>query len=159
MDAVYIVRKGACNNLELLFSLRSLKNLPHDRVFIVGYLPRWVRNVVHIPCEDPHKLKALNALHKITTACKDSRISEEFVLMNDDFFITKPIDALPTLHRGTISEHAAYRAGRAQTGTYFDCVERTLEAFPSGLDYSLHTPFVYGKSKFLRLAEKFDLGK
>ena len=47
MDAVYYVRPGDRND-ELRYSLRSLANLPHDRVWIVGHTPPWVTGIESI---------------------------------------------------------------------------------------------------------------
>ena len=47
-DIVYVVRPGERNE-ELRYSLRSLSNLPHGRVWIAGYMPKWVTGVEHIP--------------------------------------------------------------------------------------------------------------
>jgi hypothetical protein len=103
MDIVYIYRHSRDDGRELRYSLRSLSNVPHGKVFIIGDKPKWTKGIVHVPASDPHGLKALNALHKITVACRDPRVSEDFVLMNDDFYVLKPIPGIPTLHRGTIS--------------------------------------------------------
>lgn len=49
MDILYLCRPG--ENLELRYSLRSLRNVPHGRVWIFGDCPDWVTNVnlVHQP--------------------------------------------------------------------------------------------------------------
>jgi len=91
MDIVYLV-KDSDTNEELIYSLRSLKNIPHDRVFLVGGFPAGINpeTVYHIPTHqtDNKYHNTANALR--TAACMDV-ISENFILMNDDFFIMSPI--------------------------------------------------------------------
>lgn len=90
MDVVYILGKGSPrNDLELLFSIRSLKKHMKDlgRIYIVGEHPSWIKGVGHIPCPDPYEKHWQNALYKIKKACEYDPISTDFLLMNDDFFM------------------------------------------------------------------------
>jgi hypothetical protein len=90
MDVVYILREWYSDCLELRYSLRSLENIEHWKVFFIWWCPWWAKNIVHIKAADPYQVKSLNALHKIKIACSDERISDDFILMNDDFYITRP---------------------------------------------------------------------
>jgi hypothetical protein len=92
MDIVYILGKGSPrNDLELLFSLRSVKKYMTDlgKVFIIGEKPTWLKNVVHIPCPDPYEKHWQNAHYKIRKACEQEALSSDFLLMNDDFFMLR----------------------------------------------------------------------
>src|SRR5690606_40329879 len=94
MDVVYLVRPGNRNE-ELRWSLRTLVNLPHDRVWIVGHLPNWIdRHKVQYLRTEQYELKHTNTLNNLATACDHSDISDRFVLMNDDFFVLQPVDQL-----------------------------------------------------------------
>lgn len=155
-DVVYILRQSELNNLELLFSLRSLKNIEYWKIYIVWYLPKWCQNVIHIPAVDPYNIKSLNALHKIKIACNDERISDDFILMNDDFYITKPTE-IKYYHRGTIKQHIEDKKWRLWNSNYIQNLEKTFKLFPDWLDFSLHIPFIYNKQKFLELCENYDM--
>lgn len=155
MDIVYILRPWYDNCLELRFSLRSLANIKHDKVFIVGYKPEWCENVIHIPAEDPYSVKSLNALHKITIACEDKRISDDFILMNDDFYICKPTE-IKYYNQWTIEEHLQDKINRLWNSKYIQNIRKTLNIFPEWLDFSLHIPIIYNKEKFLKLWDKYD---
>lgn len=50
MDIVYLVKECRINE-ELTYSLRSLVNLPHDKVFLVGGCPTNIdkTKITHIP--------------------------------------------------------------------------------------------------------------
>lgn len=89
MDIVYILGRGSiANNLELRYSMRSLERYCQDlgKIYVVGEQPEFISDDAHIIAEDQFKKPWQNALHKMREACKDERISDEFLLMNDDFF-------------------------------------------------------------------------
>jgi hypothetical protein len=99
-DVLYVVRPGE-NNLALKFSLRSLANLPHRRVFIAGYCPSWVRNVTAIPVRKlPSKLNAIE--NNLRHALRHPELSERVTYWNDDFFVLEPIDEIPVTHGGPV---------------------------------------------------------
>jgi len=95
MDAVYILGKGSLvQNAELRYSVRSLvQNMRDlDSVFIVGERVDFLPTALHIPAEDEYPKAWQNALYKTRLACANQQLSTEFLLMNDDFFLTKPFD-------------------------------------------------------------------
>lgn len=92
MDAVYVLGTGSPrNNLELLFSLRSLQLHMKDlrKVFVIGERPPWIENIIHIPFPDRNDDGWKNIHEKILEACKLPTLSEDFLLMNDDFMMLK----------------------------------------------------------------------
>jgi len=89
MDIVYILGTGSlAQDEEIRYSLRSIEKHMQDldNVYVVGERPDFLINIKHISCKDPHGEKWKNAHHKIMTACNLGELSEEFLLMNDDFF-------------------------------------------------------------------------
>ena len=149
MDVVYILGTGSkWDDNELRYSLRSLQYLKHNRVFIVGECPDWAVNVCHVPAGDIYgKQKQRNALHKLQRAITTD-LSEDFILMNDDFFLLRPMKA-SYQYRQTLRQALQGDAG----GPYLEAIRNTQAMFPDGLDYSLHTPFVYNKAKLARTIE------
>jgi len=148
LDVVYILAdESDNNNIELRYSLRSLKNVPHKDVYLVTKeLPKWVHNVKHIKCEDQKINKQLNALNKITAACK-SDTSEDFILMNDDFYILQKTN-VPYLVNGTLRELIERRGCKSE---YVQCLERTDKLFKYTKNFEIHFPIEYNKLKFLAL--------
>jgi hypothetical protein len=148
-DVVYICRAGE-DNEELRHSLRSVAaNLPHRKVWIVGYRPRWVApEVGYIPTmqRGPKHANTWNNW-KALTHCPD--ISDEFVLFNDDFFVTRPINDVPVLHRGTLNEMIDWYgqqrlASHRQRGAF---TRQILDRAGRGhlLSYELHVPMVVNR--------------
>ena len=95
MDIVYICRDG--DNEELRYSIRSaVKNLPHDNLWVVGGKPDWYSGpYIEVPQD---KAYYRNARTNIRTIIKSNKISNTFILMNDDFFIMNKVDSLPYMY-------------------------------------------------------------
>ena len=116
MDAVYILGTGSlANNEELRYSVRALSEYMTDLrdVYIVGEDPGFLPGVVHIPSSDYSPDKWRNAYNKIVRACAIPDLSEEFLLMNDDFFMLAPFEgatlpfyALQGSNGGTCGPHS-----------------------------------------------------
>lgn len=93
MDVVYILGKGSeTGDDELRYSLRALcKNmLDLRKVYVVGERPAFLKDIYHIPCEDKHDKKWKNALEKTRLGATWPGMSDEFLLMNDDFYAREP---------------------------------------------------------------------
>lgn len=156
MDVVYPLKRGV-QHAELRYSLRSLKNLPHDRVFLVGGLPDWATGVEHIQV-DRRPTKYKDAAANIAAACNDPRVSDPFILMNDDFFVMKPIDQVPVLNRGRVRDveqtyrtngiASKYLAGMIQTRE-----ELEFLGYEDPLSFELHVPMVVHKQMRLKAIE------
>lgn len=157
-DVVYPVKKIGEND-ELRYSLRSLSNLPHRKVYIVGHKPDWCTNVVHLqPSKYDYKwVKASNRHHdtemKWLAAITDPGLSQEFYAMNDDFFVMRKCHALLNYHKGGLHEHIAGR--NAAIGGEYTRALRDTEAFlqreriDNPLSYELHIPALMDKTKRL----------
>lgn len=155
-DVVYINRIGD-DNEELRYSLRSLVNLPHRSVWIVGHCPAWVTdvNVIELP---PRPEKWANLHQSLTALCADERISEGFVLFNDDMYVTRPITALPVYHLGTLAGYIRHLAanGKRDSNSWFRGLKQTLAQMqewghPDPLCYETHSPMPYLRPELGRL--------
>ena len=160
MDILYTLKCGS-NCDELTYSLRTLRNIPHERVFIVGDCPDNIRKdkVVHIPTVQTGT-KWKNSMHNFRTACTDNRLSEDFILMNDDFFILRPITEKDLLVRwGTMQAvHDLYFKKHGKETNWMRGMRETAELLKKrGISdpvcYDLHTPMILNKRKFLQLFE------
>ena len=161
MDIVYSLSSNYTGE-ELKYSLRSLVNMPHDKVYFVGGCPSWAKNIVHIPTEQTGT-KWQNVPRNLIAVCEDSRVSDDFIYFNDDFFVLQKVKNPKkelNLYKNTITsvldrlgkKHPIptnYMAGMSQT----QALLRELgKAEP--LCYELHVPFVFNKDNYLRM---FDI--
>lgn len=156
MDIVYSLSDIVSG--QLVYSLRSLQNIPHGRVFFVGGKPMWAKNIIHIPTEQ-YNTKWKNVPRNLIEVCKDQRVSEDFIYMNDDFFILEMVRDPKrelNLYNGTVREHL----DRIQRRTpYIDGMEQTCELLKElgkedPLNYELHIPCVFNKDNFIKM---FDI--
>lgn len=156
MDIVYPLIATKDDNTELRYSLRSLKNINHWNIFVVWHKPKRIQNVNHIEYVDNNPIKVMNVIEKLKIVCNDDRISDDFILMNDDFFILEPTE-IQYYHQWTISDHILRRQDEwLWFSNYFEWIVKTQSHFENGLDYELHIPFIYNKKKLLNLFEKYD---
>lgn len=105
MDVAYPLRHKRPGRYDpLVWSLRSLVHIPHDRVFLAGGFAKEVdpTKVIHIPVAD-YGEKWTNAAANLR-AVLESDISEDFIWMNDDFFFHQDMKTVPLYHRETIGE-------------------------------------------------------
>lgn len=159
MDIVYLL-KDTLKNEELVYSLRGLENIPHDNVFLVGGCPSEINKsrVIHFQVKQTSN-KYRNTTNGLKLICQDPRLSEEFILMNDDFFILKPIkdpEEELNLHKGTMDqaiedyirtygpEENLYLLGMRQTKIFLED-----HGIKNPLSYELHIPIKMSKKEVL----------
>src|SRR5690606_41830173 len=120
MDVVYPY-KARPFDLEIRYSLRSLVNVPHNRVIVAGDRPKIISDrVIHVPVPRiANRYKSSTA--NILAAAERAVETERFIVFNDDMFVLRPW-AFRHENRGTIEDYLA--AGRPQ-GRYRSYVEWT----------------------------------
>jgi hypothetical protein len=156
MDLVYICRNG--QNEELRYSIRSaVKNLPHDKIWVVGGKPDWYTgNYIQV---NQTKNKYANARDNLRALTESEEISEFFVLMNDDFYIVNKISSVPYMHAKTLDEKIKAREDLFSGNSYNKLLKATIRSISKridgkAIDYELHVPMVMEKKK-LRHVLKF----
>lgn len=154
LDIVCPVRVGSRNE-ELRHALRSwANNLPHRKVFLCGAPPAWTKNVIKKPLRQSQSNYRLNTTRMMEAACKDDRISNPFIWMNDDYFVMKPVVGVERLNRGLIDEVIAnhpnskhnYAQGMAATKNLLLDNGFSEEGI---LSYELHMPMLVFKATML----------
>ncbi|MGW3736677.1 hypothetical protein [Streptomyces sp. NPDC005148] len=156
-DIVVPVREGAANE-QLRYALRSwAAHLPHGRVWIVGFKPPWLHGVRHLPTRQTGNSKYRNTTVAVRTACEHPEVSDRFLLCNDDFFVMRPVDEMPVLHRGLVRDVEAYYASRV-SGAYLRGMRETRDLLASmghhdPLSYELHVPMSVHKPRMLTALE------
>lgn len=136
---------------ELIYCLRAIEiHHPEQEVMIVGSLPTWIKNVIHLPFKDGlhHEYKARNIYLKIKEAF---RYCDEMIFFNDDHIILAPVDYIH--HKGLMTID-----NRHTLGTYTALLRNTMAKFPGCMDFDTHCPIVYNKENFAKL-EALDWNK
>ena len=139
MDVVYILGHGSLSaDEEIKYSVRSLERnmLDLGAIYVVGSKSKYLPWVKHISAYDEYPEKWKNMLYKVRLACEDEQITDEFLLMNDDFFMLEPFHG---------SEYPFYRAKRGDGG-------------PNGMySFQLHCPMRINKEWFLQMPLSLDM--
>ena len=159
MDLVYICGPG--DNEELRYSIRSaVKNLKFDNLWVVGGKPNWyLGNYIKVA---QNKSKYANARNNLRAICNSSKISNSFILMNDDFYITNKVDNVPYMHGGLLADKIKKYENLTGNTRYVLMLKRTLLSLSRRfkkdiLDYELHVPMVMEKEKLLTIIDLPDL--
>lgn len=160
-DVVYPLKRKSQYE-ELRYSLRSLKNVPHGRVFIAGHeLPKWAKHVIHIPVT---RIKGengfMNAERNWIAACSHPKLSDDFIAMNDDFFIMKPMDRINAYHDGDLKTYINYRVHLGINENYEVAMRSALKflqemGIEKPVGYTLHVPMMMNKYKRINLHHMF----
>ena len=157
MDVVYPVIKASLNNIELLYSLRSLEKIEHWKVFIIGHKPDWVVNVEHIPFED-NKDKYQNLREKFKIITEINNLSDNFIYMNDDFYFIKKQKIL-NYHIWTIWEQLKYediKRRDKEESIYQKWLKYVRDLFwEDAMSFEAHTPMIMNKNKLKDLIKKY----
>ena len=149
MDYVYICRSG--DNDELRYSLRSIEeNMPEGRVWVIGHRPVWYIGDF-IPVNDIGG-KFDNIKNCIKVASEHAEISNNFILMNDDFFALKKIETMPILHGGLLKDKIERYKEQMMSPKYIKLLELTYKQLLANnitdpIDYDIHVPIVMNKEK------------
>ena len=137
-DVLYRVRPGEKNE-ELRYSLRSLCNVEHGDVFMVGYPPKWVKQVNRIPGKH-WRTKWQALVGDLLLACEQLP-GRRLLLIDDDMYVLVR-QQVPVYHAGSLVEHA-----KQTVGAYGRSLKATAEylmgmGIAKPLSYELHVPMV-----------------
>lgn len=145
------------NSKEIYKCVELLKNVPHRNIFICGDNPK-IDGTIHIPRTTKGKTRYEDAERNIRLALEDERLSDEFCLFNDDFFILKPIKDIPLYHAGDIDEVIKEKQSNTKTKLYADALIRTKKWLEKRnitdiVAYTLHIPVKMNKEKRLEVSD------
>lgn len=159
MDIVYFIRPG--KNEELRYSLRSLKNLPHDKVWVYGSCPEWCSPDHYVHIDQVGNTKWDRVKNMYQGVCDNPKISDDFILMNDDFFIMEPVKEIPIAYRASLYHHIIENEltfglrVNAYARELLGCLQllKTLDC-PTN-SYELHIPIIFNKKMLSYLLKKY----
>jgi hypothetical protein len=158
MDFVYICRSG--DNEELRYSIRSVvENIPHNNVWLIGGKPKWYSGP-YIKYENKYGNKFMNIQDALQVAAKTSDITDDFVYMNDDFFIVHKLESMPSLRGGLLKDRIEKSYEMSPSSYYARLLERTYDYLIKNnitdepLDYDTHIPMVLNKENLATLKQR-----
>jgi hypothetical protein len=157
LDIIYPLGNASqWNDNELRYSLRSLElyGVNVGNVYIVGKrMPEFIQNATFIK----EQSKCMNYHSRISEAyylaCL-SGISDDFIIMNDDFFLTEKTDF--TTFKNKVRDYDL-RQHTARYGTgyhYGRQIKRTAEYLSTYLHFDNHYPMKFNRLKFIEIFEQ-----
>lgn len=161
LDVVYVVRPGE-NNESLRYSLRSLANMPHRKVYLSGECPKWADGVYVVAKDSDMEMPEQEDSNlNLFVAARQQDVSDNFIFMNDDFFIMEPTSEIPVMHQGDLDQRIiTYKADHRFHQAY--SLIKTKQALirrgfgPQLLSYELHMPMIFNKKLLLRMFADWD---
>ena len=147
MDFVYICRDG--QNEELRYSIRSVMHFyPDAVVHIFGGKPKWYSGNYTEVKDIGNKFNNINECYK--AICNSS--IDNFILMNDDFFILDKPDSFVYYYDGTIDDKIQSHTNIHGLSKYSRVLSEANKKLKSmGIDkplnYDIHTPMLFDVEK------------
>jgi hypothetical protein len=152
LPVLYIYRRTNDAGQELRYSLRSLKNIKNfnGKVFVAGDTEDWFTNITHIPIKASHYSPYKDAENRMVAALNDQRLPDDFIFMNDDFYVTEPA-VVRDMNWGEISDdqpRSFHRKALLHTKKWLQ--ERNLPT----LNYGLHVPMIINRQRRFDVHQK-----
>lgn len=168
LDIVYPYKTDGSGE-ELRYSLRSLVNIPHRYVWVVGDREPWFSDEIRYIKFD-HTQIGKNKYQNVNEALIALSIwdeyeatgrenpSSDYILFNDDFFILQPIDNLPRITNGTLQDKIKALKNNPYTKNnkiYISGLEYALERLKVTntvcLNYESHLPMIFNQEKYAKI--------
>lgn len=155
MDFVYICRPG--KNEELRYSVRSVeKFLPDNNIWVVGGKPEWYKGKYIEVLDTAGKFDNINKCYK--TILEENKISDNFVLMNDDFFLLSSKNNY-RYYSGLLKDKIINHTTLNGFSSYSKALTGAVKALKKmgikePLNYDIHTPMAFNKAQ---LGQVIDL--
>lgn len=160
-DIVYILKADASDR-ELRYSLRSVeKNLPHRKVWFYCGKPAGLVPDEYVSHKQVGATKGERARSSLIEVCKNDKITKRFWLMNDDFFVLKPMTSEKPFYSGMLRDRIKYIEKKSGGSTSYtkqlaSCAS-LLEA--EGLTTyaydAIHIPMLIRRETMLEALEKY----
>ena len=153
MNFVYICKDG--DNEELKYSIRSIvANCNVDNVWVVGGRPSWYTGEYIEVKQNLSKYK--NAHNNFKTICNSSEIPENFIFMNDDFFVMKQTENITTYFDRTLLNKIERYESILGRNSYINRMKTTHQKLlsmqiESPLNYEIHVPMLINKNNFKKV--------
>lgn len=159
-DIVYFVKPEA-NNEELRYSLRSLVNFPHCKVWFYGYKPIGLLPDKYIAVNQNQDNKWQNVNMMLRMACHNEHITDSFWLFNDDFFVMEKVEKPTNYYNGDLYKRIVQledvHKGITPYSQQLRDMCKELEAMGCRTkNYTLHIPILINRKKALEMFNETD---
>jgi hypothetical protein len=149
---VYVCKNG--KNEELRYSLRSIEKFyPDATVWVVGGKPDWyIGNYIK---SEQNSNRFSNVKNSLALACKNIKIPNDIVVMNDDFIFVREIDDIKHYYGGTLRDkvlqYRKHKASPAYVTQLVDLYRFLKHRGKTMLDFELHVPMPVQKDLLIQV--------
>jgi hypothetical protein len=124
------------------------KYTDNPRIIVFGHKPSWYSGE-YIPIREGNS-KFANIHNAVTKISQSETVSNNFVLMNDDFYLLQPYNGTDIYHGGLLIEKIAEYKRLCKNLAYVQMLQKTYDklvaiGIESPLDYDIHVPFPMNK--------------
>lgn len=157
LDIVYIYRRSFSREIE--WSIKSLKNIAHRNVYVVGDDPKVSGVTVIKPLTSnwSRYSEYHDQMNKYLTAALTPEISTPFLAFNDDFFCMEPWEP-KYYHREPLGEHMKWRKRMDNYQRGLNITHKyLLQKQKSTRNYELHIPMLFEKDKLVDLINSIPM--
>ena len=160
-DIVYILKADVKPD-ELRYSLRSVcENFPYRKIWFYCGKPDGITPDEYVPFKQKGVMTWERTTSTVEAICRNNKITEDFWLFNDDFFIMKPVEDMPTYYDRTlyrrIQQIEKRRSGASSL--YSMQLRLTREALQDygykTFNYAVHMPMLINRKKGLKTIQTF----
>lgn len=133
---------------ELKYSLRSLKYISNwnGKVYVIGDKEKWFSPKVNYIRTGKYGNSWVDQSRKVATICANPDIPDDFILTQDDVYITKRTK-VTAYYQGELPTSAKTPHKRSKVATRYYLEDN---AHPT-LDYECHAPMVINKEKYMKV--------
>jgi hypothetical protein len=155
-DIVYFLGESLSDNgRELRYSLRSLANVRHGRVWMVAPdIPDWVQEINWCPWEQlPEKQLDISEKYKWLTHLggepSNQDMADDVIVMDDDYYIVKKMRSVPLIYNMPMRAKAVTRPPQDEMGAMLRNTLRLLLERNVGVPLAavLHVPYPITRSE------------
>ena len=154
-DIIYFVKESESNE-ELRYSLRSLVNFPHRKVWFYGGCPDELKPDHHVFVKQDKENKWQNVNMMLKLACNNPEITKDFWLFNDDFFVMEKVEKPVNYSNGDLYKRIVMledvHGGITPYSKQLRDMCKELEAMGcTTINYTLHVPILINREKAMEL--------
>jgi len=157
MDLVYLFKGGS--KTELFLSIKSVWNFlkGYRHIYVVGDHVDFPTVKVVMSLQNGSS-RYNNSYLKIVDACNHPDISDDFLLMNDDFIFLKPVHVndIPTYYLEGEIERLSTNLNDTRHSLFRNTVEHLKSKGKPLNHFDVHFPMVINKKKFLSMPSDKD---
>ena len=143
------------DNNELRYCLRGIERhaIGLGKIKIVGQNPGWIKDIEHLPVNEPNNNKEHNIIYCIQQAIKSGLVRDDFMFFNDDHFLIDRFELLdyPYFQKGDLHEGVRHATSAGYQKAMRNTCVGLLNSKHEIKNFEVHVPIIYNAQQFMNL--------